>query len=59
MTTEALKKARSKYDKVNTEIITLKLNKNTDSDILDFLSSQDNKQGTIKAAMREYIAAKG
>lgn len=58
MRSDALKKAQAKYNRENTTKISIKLNNNTDADILDFLSKQDSKQGTIKAAMREYIAAK-
>lgn len=44
-----------KYDKKNTKDIRLKLNINTDKDILDFLEKSGNKQGTIKEALRKYM----
>ena len=42
-----------KYDKVNTKRVYIKLNKNTDSDILDYLDSKPNKQGYIKKLIRK------
>ena len=42
---------QKKYDEVNTKVITLKLNINTDADILEYLDGK-NKQGTIKEALR-------
>lgn len=56
MTSEALRKAISKYDKNNTKQFNLKLNKKTDKDILDCLEQVKNKQGFIKEALRDYIA---
>lgn len=55
MTSEALRKAISKYDKNNTKQFNLKLNKKTDKDILDCLKQVKNKQGFIKEALRDYI----
>lgn len=45
-------KHTKKYDKENTTKVTLKLNLKTDADILDFLDSCGNKQGTIKKLIR-------
>ena len=42
-----------KYDKVNTKRVYIKLNKNTDSDILSYLDSKKNKQGYIKELIRK------
>lgn len=53
MQTEAQKKAKAKYDKANTKLITLKLNLKTDADILDQLDSVKNKQGYIKDLIRK------
>lgn len=55
MATEAQKKAQRKYDASNTSSIALKFNKKTDADILQFLASCDNKQGTIKAIIRQHM----
>ena len=49
-------KAAAKYDRENTKGIYLKLNKNTDADIIAALEASDNKQGMIKAALREYMS---
>jgi hypothetical protein len=32
------------------------LQNNTDKELIEFLSAQTSKQGTIKTALREYIA---
>ena len=53
MQTEAQKRAKTKYDKKNCVQILMKLNRNTDSDILDKLESVDNKQGYIKSLIRK------
>lgn len=42
-----------KYDKENTKRVYIKLNKNTDSDILSYLDSKPNKQGYIKELIRK------
>ena len=42
-----------KYDKENTKRVFIKLNKNTDKDILDYLESVQNKQGYIKELIRK------
>ena len=55
-TTPAKRKANAKYDKNNTKVISLKLNKNTDQDILDYLDSVDNTQGFIKQLLRQEIS---
>lgn len=58
MRTEALKKAQSKYEKENITSVRLKLNNKTDADIIAFLDTCDNKQGTIKAILRVHIENK-
>ena len=50
-------KAQVKYDKQNTASVYLKLNKKTDSDILKKLEETGNKQGYIKALIRNDIKA--
>lgn len=55
MTTDAQKKAQKKYDIQNREkfrFLHLKLNKETDSDILDKLNTVDSMQGYIKDLIR-------
>lgn len=47
---------QNKYDQNNTVQLKLKLNKKTDTDILEWLDTLDNKQGTIKEILREYIS---
>ena len=40
------------WDKENTRFIGLKLNRNTDSDIIDRLEKEPSKQGFIKECIR-------
>ena len=46
---------QERYDKANTKAFTMKLNMKTDADILNWLKSQTNKQGKIKALIRNEI----
>lgn len=48
MATEAQKKAAAKYDAANTKQIHLKLNLNTDADLISWLDKIPNVQGYIK-----------
>ena len=52
---DAQLRAAEKYDRANTVRMSIKLNKRTDADILAALDCSGNKQGLIKAAVREYI----
>lgn len=54
-TKEAQARAAAKYDATNTKQIMLKLNINTDADILRKLESVGNKQGYIKQLIRADI----
>lgn len=53
--TEARKIRKAEYDKNNTRIFTIKLNKNTDADLITMLESQDNIQGYIKETLRRAL----
>lgn len=55
MVRESQLRANAKYDKNNTKGLYLKLNKNTDIDIIEHLSGQENKQGYIKLLIRNDI----
>lgn len=55
MATEALNRAREKYDAQNTRKYGLKLNTVTDADLIEYLDGVPNKQGAIKTALREQI----
>ena len=46
--TESQKAACKKYDKENTRTFTIKLNYNTDGDLIAFLEMLSNVQGYIK-----------
>ena len=55
MTSQAQRNATAKYDAQNTIQIHLKLNVNTDQDIIKKLESVESKQGYIKKLIREDI----
>lgn len=52
---EIRKIKQAEYDKNNTVQVIMKLNKNTDGDIIQFLNKCNNKQGLIKRLIRIYI----
>ena len=54
-TSDAQKRAVAKYDAANTKSHLLKLNKNTDADIIAHLDQQPNKMGYIKNLIRDDI----
>ena len=54
-TSKAQLNAIMKYDKQHTTTVLIKLNNNTDADLIQYLNDSGNKQGTIKAALREYM----
>lgn len=58
-TSEAQKRASTKYDAENTKQIMLKLNTKTDKDILERLERVGNKQGYIKRLIRKDMEAVG
>jgi hypothetical protein len=49
-------KYTKKYDDNNTIQVKLKLNCKTDADIIAYLNSVDNKQGTIKQLIRDKLS---
>lgn len=53
--TDAQLRAQRKYDDAHTIQIKLKLNIKNDADIIEALEQSGNKQGLIKAAVREYL----
>ena len=56
MSNESTKYApQMKYDKNNTVQIKMKLNKNTDADIIEHLETVDNRQGYLKELIRNDI----
>lgn len=60
---EAHKRARIKYDSANTMQIKMKLNMNTDKDVIEALeaapTADGGKQGYIKRLIREDIQKRG
>lgn len=59
MTTEAAKAAKARYDAKTAKFISIKLNRNTDQEIIEFLEQQENKQGVIKQALLDYMKKTG
>ena len=59
MVSEAGLRAQYKYDKSNTQQVMLKLNRNTDADILMKLDSMENRQGYIKELVRKDMREEG
>lgn len=55
MKTPAEIKAINKYNKANTKIYPVRLNYNTDKDIIEKLESVESKQGYIKELIRKDI----
>lgn len=47
--------AKTKWDNENTVRVNIKLNKNTDADIIQAIEDADSKQGFIKEAIKAYI----
>ena len=59
MVSEAKKAAKARYDEKTAVHISLKLNRNTDQDIIELLEQADKKQALIKQALRAYIKKTG
>lgn len=55
MASEAKLKANEKYIKANTKTICVRLNYNTDKDIMNKLEEVDSKNGYIKELIRKDI----
>jgi len=53
MTSEAAKAAKARYDAKTAKYISLKLNQNTDADIIQHLEKQSNVQGFLKNLIRQ------
>ncbi len=56
--TPAEKRAKAKYDENNTIQVKLKLNLNTDKDVIEALERSGNKQGYIKELIRKDLKRK-
>lgn len=58
MASEAKLKANEKYLKANTKIVSLRLNYNTDKDIIQKLDEVNSKMGYIKELIRKDLQTK-
>ena len=56
MITEAQKAAQARYDAKTARYVSMKLNANTDKDIINRIYSEANVQGYLKRLIREDIA---
>ena len=56
MATEKKIEYNTLYNRDRTTTVNIRLNYNTDEDILTYLESVPNKQGLIKTLLRQYIA---
>lgn len=52
-------KSNAKWQKKNTKLETIRLNIYSDADIIKYLQTIDNKQGYLKALLREEMDKKG
>ena len=59
MTTESAKAAKARYDAKTAKYISLKLNRNTDSELIEYLEHQQNIQGYLKNLIREDMKKAG
>lgn len=57
MATKAQAAATKKYQAANTRLMSIRLNLNTDTDIIEKLEQVENKQGYIKSLIRADIKA--
>lgn len=53
--TDAVKRATIRYDQKNIKRVVLKLNKKTDTDIIEYLEDLDNVNKFLKEIIREKI----
>ena len=56
MVKESKRKASAKYDAENTKMVSVKLNRNTDRDILDQIARVNNVSQYLKTLIRKDIA---
>jgi len=59
MTTEASKAAKARYDAKTAKYISLKLNSNTDAELIRHLEQQQNIQGYLKELIRRDMKKTG
>lgn len=54
-TSDAVKRAKEKYNKEKTKLVALRFTKASDQDIIDFIEAQPNKLETFRKAIRLLI----
>lgn len=58
MQSEAIRASKARYDKENVKGLYIKLNKNTDADLIEHLAQVDNVNGYIKKLIRADIESR-
>ncbi len=58
MNNDARRKAANKYQSEKCKVYALKVNINSDSDIIEYMENVTNKQAELKRLIREEIARK-
>lgn len=56
MVSEAKKKSQARWEKEHCVRVTMKFNKNTDKEVIEFLQSVPSMQGVIREALKNEIA---
>lgn len=59
MRAEAKRKSENRWQKENITRVTVKLYKNTDADLIEYLGDMENRNGYIKELIREDMKKKG
>lgn len=55
MASDAIKKAKAKYNKEKTKLVALRFTRSSDQDIIDFIAAQPNKLEMFRKAIRLLI----
>ena len=59
MVSDAKKAAKARYDAKTAYKVSLKLNTNTDADLIELLQSQPHVQGVLKELIRKELKNRG
>ena len=54
--TEQRKQSQREYDRKNTRTFCIKLNYNTDADLIAMLETRENVQGFLKSVLRDVVS---
>lgn len=59
MRTDAKRKSENRWQKENITRVVLKLYKNTDADLIEYLGDMENRNGYIKQLIRDDMKKRG